>query len=206
MIRVYLQRDISMCNLNLSMFRVTSCILIGIVCSLTLSVQSRQPEALRLRSQAMVKQTIPKSLIDFIGEDNDEAIARLLLQGANPNARASDGQSALHRAMLRKPRITYLLLAAGANPNVKDFYGRTPLFYIFEATMHPTGGALPTWDRVDQIAHYLLLAGASISIPDDEGRHIVDLPTTLERRLIVTKFLKDSHVKDLRRSNQSDRN
>ena len=55
-----------------------------------------------------------------------ENTALLLQYGADPDARASDGQTALMYACA-SPARAGLLLQAGANPNAKDHKGTTPL-------------------------------------------------------------------------------
>ena len=61
------------------------------------------------------------------GRGNLEAVEFLLKSGANVNLRDADGNTALMRAADRFPRIVAVLLAKGADPNVKNFRNQTAL-------------------------------------------------------------------------------
>ena len=85
-----------------------------------------------------------------------EVAAALLEHGADPNARAADGATPLHRA-IGAPTVTALLLEAGADPEARDEQGRAPLHWL---ARYPKAKTL----------EYLLAAGASPDPRDHRGR------------------------------------
>ena len=76
-----------------------------------------------------MKNKLLSALIDAITHDQVKKVARLLKNGANPNACEDELLfSPLHYAAAHSNvEIAQLLLAAGANLEAKDFEGFTPL-------------------------------------------------------------------------------
>src|SRR5215510_2982960 len=69
------------------------------------------------------------ALIQAARQVNVEQVRQLLASKADANARQGDGASALHWASYRGSlEITDLLLRAGANPNLANDLGATPLW------------------------------------------------------------------------------
>jgi len=105
--------------------------------ALHLAVAYRQEalvEAL-LRHGAKVETLNPSeetSLGLAAGRIGSSRMVTLLLEAkADPNQRGGDGLTALHKAAgYQRKEILDLLLAAGANPNLTDPQGRTPLDYV----------------------------------------------------------------------------
>lgn len=70
---------------------------------------------------------LDKALFDSSWQGNEEEVVRLLAAGANPNV-TQQGSTPLHKAAMRDHRaVMTLLINGGANVNVKDNHGRTPL-------------------------------------------------------------------------------
>lgn len=70
-----------------------------------------------------------QELIQAVQNDDQSAVAQLLAQKADVNAREDDGATALSWAALRCNRdIAALLLSAGADPNLKNEEGVGPLY------------------------------------------------------------------------------
>lgn len=93
------------------------------------------------------------------------------------------GRSALHRACESADvGCVELLLTAGANPNVRDAYQRSPLFYIDTLLFYHNAGepeAGPFKDRLIKIANALLQAGAEpgdLPLLSDENRALIRVP------------------------------
>ena len=62
------------------------------------------------------------------GKGTAEQVKQALKDGANPNARAEDGDAALFSALFNEnPDVVKALLAAGANPNARNSIDETPL-------------------------------------------------------------------------------
>jgi ankyrin repeat protein len=98
------------------------------------------------------------ALVPLFEKVNIQEIARLLKEGADPNAQDDDGFSPLHFAAQESlPEPARLLLNAGANPNLEDSFGITPL-----------GRAAHT-ERGIQVVKLLLAAGADPFKPNKRG-------------------------------------
>lgn len=121
-------------------------------------------------------------------------IALLLKGGANINARVTDtssltariarasgmtnrqGQTALYGAIsLGWPKVVQYLLQHGANVNVKDDMGRTPLM----AATHGAGGRGRGFKPVKQIIAMLTQASAGKEISSTRGAELAPLPAPL---------------------------
>jgi ankyrin repeat protein len=88
---------------------------------------------------------------------------RLLLAGANPNAKGSGGQRPLdYAAKAGNTRLCALLLGNGANPNLKDNLGFTPLH------------CAAFYDKAKTFA-LLLESGADANITDNVGETPLDI-------------------------------
>src|SRR4029079_17822620 len=67
-------------------------------------------------------------LLDAARSDDAASVVRLIREGADVNAREPDGATALSWAAVRSnARIAELLLQAGANPNLTNDVGISPL-------------------------------------------------------------------------------
>jgi ankyrin repeat protein len=89
---------------------------------------------------------------------NPQEIARLLKEGADPNAQDDAGFSALHFAAQESlPDAARLFLDAGANPTRQDSFGNTPL----ARAAHTEQGI--------QVVKLLLAAGADPFISNKHG-------------------------------------
>ena len=105
----------------------------------------------------------PLHLAAFFGHPG--AVGHLLERGAEVDAfgRGWMTGTALHSAVSRmRTEVVRLLLAAGANPNVRQSHGWTPLH-----------GAAHNGDRTTVAA--LLDAGADPTATNDEGRSVLEL-------------------------------
>lgn len=106
------------------------------------------------------------ALHDAIAASRSAAVRLLLSLGADPNARTAPSalsEAALHVAVLCLPPhcedIVDALLAAGADPNIRDALGRTPLHRFATAGKNK-------WNAI----RALLKAGARVNQPADDGR------------------------------------
>jgi ankyrin repeat protein len=96
--------------------------------------------------------------------NNAAAVELLLKHGADPNARDTDGNAALHSAAYRPAdrKIFELLLNYKADPNVRNNQGTTPLDYLKQNNNKAAAGEiaeflrqhgaldhLPNWDRIE---------------------------------------------------------
>jgi ankyrin repeat protein len=98
-----------------------------------------------------------RGLLDVAQEGNSAAAVRMLKEGADAKARASDGTTALHWAAYHGDLdLARRLLKAGADPNARNDYGSTPLQ---EAAIR--GDA--------QMLRVLVKAGADPNTANDEG-------------------------------------
>ena len=77
------------------------------------------------------------------GRIGSSRMVTLLLEAkADPNQRGGDGLTALHKAAgYQRKEILDLLLAAGANPNLTDPQGRTPLDYVKQGVNFENSGS-----------------------------------------------------------------
>ncbi len=100
---------------------------------------------------------------------NEADISWLIKLGVSVNVTNSNDRTALHRAVLNHgPNGMKALIAAGANPNLRDDSGSTPLHLVAHSNgpvMFPVSPAMRRrlWD-------ILIEAGADRSITDNEGR------------------------------------
>jgi ankyrin repeat protein len=87
-----------------------------------------------------------------------EGAALLIGLGVDPNYVSSRG-AALHIAAQRclPDAVEFLLLSAGARPDVRDAYGRTPLHYVADV-------------NCVKVAHLLVKAGADVNARDRDGK------------------------------------
>ncbi len=75
-----------------------------------------------------MKPAVATSIQSALNAGGTEEIVQLLEQGADPNARASDGDPILYRMAFRgNERAVKILLERGADPNLSNVHGLTPL-------------------------------------------------------------------------------
>jgi hypothetical protein len=97
-------------------------------------------------------------------EHGERSVARLLELGADPQWRGPQGQTALH--VCTTPANARLLLAAGADLEARDDYGKSPLaFSVFESFNHSHKMRLNVWK-------VLVDAGADVKTQDKNGQSI----------------------------------
>lgn len=122
------------------------------------------------------------ALISAVLEHNVEAV-KILLSAPGIDLEAKDSISGstalLFAALYDYADICTLLVEAGADMNVTNVMGRTPLSSAI-ATRAQTDG---------KAADYLIRAGADLDIPDKEGRTALSLAAECGRTGIVTRLL-----------------
>lgn len=121
-----------------------------------------------------------------------------------PSRRDDGGDSLLHRCKV--PEVTQLLLKAGANPNVQDRHGRTPLFYANPATMAillqyhadpnitDSNGQTPIFTASTASTRFLLRANAKIDVIDKKGRTPIFYADSVETPIFHVDSVKKIHL------------
>jgi len=98
--------------------------------------------------------------IDFPEPDHEEKILELVKAGLNPNDQDKNGWTPLHFAAQENSiSAVRALIKCGANAELKDVFGNTPLF---RAVFSSTGNG--------EIINCLIEAGAN---PDSKNKHDV---------------------------------
>jgi uncharacterized protein len=106
------------------------------------------------------------------GEGDAAKVSALLASGVDVNARTSNGSYALNNAAVENQvEVMRMLLDSGANPNVQNSQGDTPLIC---ATKY-AGGKAGT-------VQMLVEAGTDLAIKDDEGRTALDYAKTKDQQ------------------------
>src|ERR1051326_3541263 len=83
------------------------------------------------------------SVLDAVRTGNTAAVQKALQQQGDANEVDAEGTSALHWAALEdRLELVEALTAAGANPNTKNIYGRTPLAIALDHANAPITAAL----------------------------------------------------------------
>jgi ankyrin repeat protein len=104
------------------------------------------------------------ALYKAAGDGNAAQVSGLLDSGVNVNGRTSDGSYALNRAAVENHvDVARLLLDRGADPNVQNSQGDTPLI----CAVKYAGGKAAT-------VKLLVEAGTDLSIKDDKGKTALD--------------------------------
>ena len=121
------------------------------------------------------------------GARDNAAIAPLLREGADVNARDSVGDTPLHHAVVHgNPHHVAILLDAGATVDARNEHGDTPL--------HAAASA-----RDDAVVTALVSAGAAIDAQNDTGETPLQLATKAYRPSVIDRLLElgaDPEVQD----------
>ena len=159
-------------------------------------------------------------LLEMIDDYGDLGIAKLLLEnGANPNfAETNNFDFPLHLGF--REDIKTLLLQHGADPNIPNIQGKTPLHlaHLFEIKLLLQYGAKPniqdykgntplmraTMNLSARSVEALLRGGADISIKNNDGKTVLDVqkelaeiaPETAQQvREVFLKFIQAKTAK-----------
>ncbi|MGE3507986.1 MAG: ankyrin repeat domain-containing protein [Vicinamibacterales bacterium] len=149
-------------------------------------------------------------LIDAVRRQDRAAVARLLQQQVDVNARQGDGASALHWAIqVGELELAALLIRAGADVNAANDFGVTPLMVaaangssaairaLLEAKADPSLGPpgretplmLASWTGQTEAVTALLDAGAAIDARESERQQTALMWATAQRHPDVVRLL-----------------
>jgi ankyrin repeat protein len=106
-----------------------------------------------------------KSPIVVAAKTSDAALQGLLARGANPNQTNNDGKAALH--YVSTPNSALRLIQRGANVNLQDLSGLTPLHCVALNAMKREGKGYEYNDP--EIAELLMNHGAFLCVQDNSG-------------------------------------
>jgi len=124
---------------------------------LRLAIAGTFSALLLLTAQSTLAVTLP----DLVNEGQRDAALDLITGGADVNELSVDGTTALHWAVYRKDlELVQMLLAEGADPDLRNDYGATPMTVAAEHGAYPVMKAL-----VD--------AGGNIESPNGEGQTLL---------------------------------
>jgi ankyrin repeat protein len=127
-----------------------------------------------------------QTLVDATRSDDNSAVARLIRDGADVNAREQDGATALSWAAMRSNVVAAeMLLKAGANPNLMNELGVGPLALAVE-----NGSAA--------ITALLLKAGANANATREDGATPLINAARLGRADLLKLLLDDGANPDAR--------
>jgi len=123
----------------------------------------------------MKNRTLEDSLVHEVWRQDIRAIKKLLELGANPNATGRTWASAILCAGEndKTGEIASLLVSAGANINMQDQYGQTPLHFAVDVAID--GATQQNLPQIDWRAVGVFLdLGADPTIRDDRGKTAMD--------------------------------
>jgi hypothetical protein len=105
--------------------------------ALMIAIEHQNNDIVTLLLDAGANPTIQDShgnsaLLDVLTYDKDNLVKRLLEEGANPNLANRSGTTAIMMAGLTNKDVVQALLDAGADVNVIDAWGKSPLIHVAE--------------------------------------------------------------------------
>ncbi|PRP81638.1 ankyrin repeat-containing protein [Planoprotostelium fungivorum] len=129
--------------------------------------------------------------------NNPKRVQRLLDSGISVNARDDcNGSTALHFACLKGARqVIEVLVKNGADVNVRNDRGVTPLYYLAQS-------------RYEVMAIYLIHQGARLDIADVQSFSVLDVtPQFMQQELIEAADIYQKSCRNaMRRTYNSSRN
>jgi ankyrin repeat protein len=123
------------------------------------------------------------------GQGNIDACLRLLKNGADPDI-STTGCPPLHNAIYwEKYQCAKILLEHGANPNLKDEKGYTPLHQLAYPGIKRRPAirvANPDDKKLEEMCKTLLSYGANISAKANNGETILDIAEKYGKEAVAT--------------------
>lgn len=117
-------------------------------------------------------------LVEAVRTDDQSAVLALVDGGAEPNAIAGDGSTALAWAAIRgNVQVAKLLLEAGADPNLANVYGISPLSVAIE-------------NGATGVARLLLGHGADPNLQRENGETALMTATRLDQLKVMQLLLE----------------
>ncbi len=109
-------------------------------------------------------EALNESLMEALKRCDQDAVKKLILKGADVNARNESGGALLHWVAWRNNKeAASILLQEGADINARDSEGKTPLHHAIRAEFGET-----------EMVKFLVEAGADVNIKDNNGQTPLD--------------------------------